>query len=152
MPGQAPRGDSEGLTVDDNGASPVQIPFEPRAIDEMLRVRNSKWTVAVVLKLRSEKLRFNELRREIGISQKTLTATLRALERDGLVSRTSYATIPPRVDYALTDLGREALRVFEAWEDFATRHWADVLASRRRFDEAIDSLPAVAQRLDFSHD
>jgi DNA-binding HxlR family transcriptional regulator len=117
----------------------VQIPFEPRIIEEMLRVRNSKWTVAIVLKLRSETLRFTELRREVGVSQKTLTATLRALERDGLVSRTSYATIPPRVDYALTDLGREALRVFEAWEEFAVRHWAQVLASRRRYDDAAAS-------------
>jgi DNA-binding HxlR family transcriptional regulator len=130
----------------------VQIPFDPRAIEEMLRVRNSKWTVAIVLKLRTGPRRFGELRREIGVSQKTLTATLRALERDGLLSRTSYATIPPRVDYALTDLGREALRVFEAWEQFAVRHWAEVLASRRRFDEALEALPAVAQRLDFSHD
>ena len=130
----------------------MQIPFEPRAIDEMLRVRNSKWTVAIVLKLRSHKLRFNELRREIGISQKTLTATLRALERDGLVSRTSYATTPPRVDYALTDLGREALRVFEAWEDFAMRHWAEVLASRRRFDDAVGSGPGVPRHFDYSRE
>jgi DNA-binding HxlR family transcriptional regulator len=130
----------------------VQIPFDPRAIEEMLRVRNSKWTVAVVLKLRTGSHRFGELRREIGVSQKTLTATLRALERDGLLSRTSYATIPPRVDYALTELGLEALRVFEAWEQFAVRHWAEVLASRRRFDEALEALPVVAQRLDFSHD
>ena len=130
----------------------MQIPFDPRAIEEMLRVRNSKWTVAVVLKLRAGPHRFTQLRREIGVSQKTLTATLRALERDGLLSRTSYATIPPRVDYALTELGLEALRVFEAWEQFAVRHWAEVLASRRRFDEALEALPVVAQRLDFSHD
>jgi DNA-binding HxlR family transcriptional regulator len=118
---------------------PVQIPFEPRIIEEMLRVRNSKWTVAIVLKLRSETFRFSELRREIGVSQKTLTAALRALERDGLISRTSYATIPPRVDYALTELGIEALRVFEAWEDFAVKHWAQVAASRRRYDDAARS-------------
>ena len=130
----------------------MQIPFDPRAIEEMLRVRNSKWTVAVVLKLRTGSHRFGELRREIGVSQKTLTATLRALERDGLLSRTSYATIPPRVDYELTELGREALRVFEAWEQFAVQHWAEVLASRRRFDEALEALPAIAQRLDYSHD
>jgi DNA-binding HxlR family transcriptional regulator len=119
----------------------VQIPFESRAIDEMLRPRNSKWMVAIVLKLRDRAWRFSELRREIGVPQKTLTATLRTLERDGLVSRTSYATIPPRVDYALTDLGREALRVFEAWEEFARRHWAEVQASRRRFDEALGQAP-----------
>ena len=115
----------------------MQSPFESRAIDEMLRPRNSKWTVTIVLKLRDRARRFSELRREIGVPQKTLTATLRTLERDGLVSRTSYATIPPRVDYALTDLGREALRVFESWEEFALRHWAEVQASRRRFDEAL---------------
>lgn len=105
-------------------------------IDQMLMVRGGKWTVAVVLKLRDDTLRFSELRREIGVSQKALTATLRALERDGLVSRTSYATIPPRVDYALTDLGREALRVFEAWMDFSAKYSAEVLASRQRFDDA----------------
>ena len=130
----------------------MQIPFDPRAIEEMLRVRNSKWTVAVVLKLRTGSHRFGELRREIGVSQKTLTATLRALERDGLLSRTSYATIPPRVDYALTELGLEALRVFEAWEQFAVRHWAEVLASRRRFDAAEGSDPAVARHIDYSRD
>jgi DNA-binding HxlR family transcriptional regulator len=132
---------------------PVQSPFEPRIIEEMLRVRNSKWTVAIVLKLRSDTLRFTELRREIGVSQKTLTATLRALERDGLVSRTSYATIPPRVDYALTGLGREALRVFEAWEEFAVRHWAQVIASRRRYDDAAASAHLNAtepHRIDWS--
>jgi len=119
----------------------VQIPFEHRVIDELLQVRGSKWTMAVVLRLRVETLRFTELRREVGVSQKALTATLRALERDGLVSRTSYATIPPRVDYALTDLGREALRVFEAWEDFALKHAAQVIASRRRFDAAAKEEP-----------
>lgn len=119
----------------------MNLPFEPATIDEMLRTRNSKWTLAVVLKLRVATFRFSELRREIGVSQKALTATLRALERDGLVSRTSYATIPPRVDYALTELGREAARVFAAWEDFALRHWAEVMASRRRFDAASAPLP-----------
>jgi DNA-binding HxlR family transcriptional regulator len=135
-----------------NGASPVQSPFESRAIEEMLRPRNSKWTVPIVLRLRDRAWRFSELRREIGVPQKTLTATLRTLERDGLVSRTSYATIPPRVDYALTHLGREALRVFEAWEQFAVQHWAEVLASRQRFDAAANALPEVAQRLDYSQE
>ena len=132
----------------------MQTAFEPRTIDEMLRVRNSKWTIAVVLRLRAHTLRFTELRREIGVSQKTLTATLRALERDGIISRTSFATIPPRVDYALTDLGREALRVFEAWEDFAVKHWAQVIASRQRFDDAVgnDRLSAEPHRIDWSHE
>lgn len=104
-------------------------------IDELLTVKSGKWTMSVILHLRGHTLRFSELRREIpGISQKVLTLTLRALERDGFVSRTSFNTIPPRVDYALTDLGNEVLRVFEAWEEFSHKHWTHVLASRERFD------------------
>jgi DNA-binding HxlR family transcriptional regulator len=121
----------------------------------MLEVRSSKWTITVVLTLRQDTRRFSELRREIGVSQKALTATLRALERDGLISRTSYASIPPRVDYALTELGREALRVFEAWEEFAVQHASEVLASRRRYDEAVKSgsfLAGTPHRVDFSHE
>jgi DNA-binding HxlR family transcriptional regulator len=104
-------------------------------IDELLTTRQSKWNVTVVLHLRRDTKRFSELQREIGlISQKMLTASLRALERDGFVSRTSYATIPPRVDYALTELGKEALKAFEAFEQFAAVHWQNVLEARRLFD------------------
>ena len=120
--------------------------LQSHALDELLRVRGSKWTIAVVLRLRAETMRFSKLRREIGVPQKGLTLALRALERDGLVSRTSYATIPPRVDYALTDLGREALRIFEAWEDFALRHGAEVAASRQRFDAARGDEPLAVLR------
>lgn len=122
----------------------MRTALDDPAIHEMLTARRGKWTVAVVLSLRGTTLRFTELRRGIGVSQKALTATLRALERDGLVSRTSYATIPPRVEYALTDLGREALRVFEALEDFALRHSTQVMASRRRFDGAAGTDPLAA--------
>jgi len=104
-------------------------------IDELLTTRQSKWNVTVVLHLRRDTKRFSELQREIGIiSQKMLTASLRALERDGFVSRTSYATIPPRVEYALTELGNEALKAFEAFEQFAALHWQNVLEARRLFD------------------
>jgi DNA-binding HxlR family transcriptional regulator len=104
-------------------------------IEELLTTRQSKWNVTVVLHLRRDTKRFSELQREIGtISQKMLTASLRALERDGFVSRTSYATIPPRVDYALTELGNEALKAFEAFEQFAAQHWQNVLEARRLFD------------------
>ena len=120
--------------------------IDPAVVDEMLATRNSKWTLIVVLHLRRETKRFSELQREIGnISQKALTASLRALERDGFVSRTSYATIPPRVDYALTELGREALVAFEAFENFASRHWHRVLDARRNFDsrELDDPVPLL---------
>jgi len=109
--------------------------IDPAVVEELLSTRNSRWTLIVVLHLRRETLRFSELQREIGtISQKALTASLRALERDGFVSRTSYATIPPRVDYALTELGFEALKAFEAFELFASHHWHRVVEARATFD------------------
>lgn len=115
-------------------------PIDPVVIEELLTTRNSKWTLIVILHLRRETMRFSELQREIGtISQKALTASLRALERDGFVLRTSYATIPPRVDYVLTDLGREALVAFEAFELFAAKHWQSVVDARRDFDSRDDS-------------
>ena len=105
-------------------------------LDELLTFRASKWTPVVMLRLRSSTFRFSELQREIGgISQKALTATLRALERDGFVTRTSYATIPPRVDYELTELGRELLVVLEAFESFRANHWHKVVIARRQFAE-----------------
>jgi DNA-binding HxlR family transcriptional regulator len=92
-------------------------------------------------------MRFSELQREIGtISQKALTASLRALERDGFVLRTSYATIPPRVDYELTALGQEALLAFEAFEMFAAKHWQSVLDARRDFDSRDLSEPVALFR------
>jgi len=123
-------------------------PIDPVVIEELLTTRNSKWTLIVVLHLRRETMRFSELQREIGtISQKALTASLRALERDGFVQRTSYATIPPRVDYVLTDLGKEVLLVFEAFEVFSARHWQSVVDARREFDSRDDGEPVAVLRL-----
>lgn len=122
-------------------------PIDPVAIEELLTTRNSKWTLVVVLHLRRETMRFSELQRDIGtISQKALTASLRALERDGFVTRTGYATIPPRVDYALTDLGHEALVAFEAFEIFAGKHWHRVLDARMAFDSRSDAEPVPLLR------
>jgi DNA-binding HxlR family transcriptional regulator len=114
--------------------------------DELLTTRQSKWNLTVVLHIRRDTKRFTELQREIGIiSQKALTASLRALERDGFVSRTSYATIPPRVDYALTTLGYEALKAFEAFEQFAVIHWQSVIEARRQFDTRPTEPHIIAQ-------
>ena len=123
---------------------PNRQPLDSTILDELLTARHSKWNLTVVLHLRRETRRFSELQREIGhISQKALTASLRSLERDGFISRTSYATIPPRVDYALTALGAEALKAFEAFEAFAMVHWQSVLEARRIFD-ARSGEPPVA--------
>jgi DNA-binding HxlR family transcriptional regulator len=110
---------------------------DPNAPDEMLVVKPGKWTLIVITRLRKDKRRFNELRRDIGgISQKTLTATLRELERDGFISRTLFPTIPPRVDYELTDLGHHLLDLADSWRAFAVRHRHSVEAARQRFDMA----------------
>jgi DNA-binding HxlR family transcriptional regulator len=109
----------------------------------ILDVRPGKWTLLVIDQLRAHTLRFSELRRSItGISQKTLTATLRELERDGFISRTVFPTIPPRVDYELTALGASLLVMVDQWQHFADQHQHAVAEARRQFDLAA-SEPAV---------
>lgn len=106
-----------------------------RAVSAILSRVGDKWTVLVVELLGNGPTRFNELRRMIGgISQKMLTTTLRALERDGFVTRTVYPTIPPRVDYELTDLGRELLVPVHALGEWARLNMDRVAASQVRFD------------------
>ena len=84
--------------------------------------------------------RFNEIRRSIGdISQRMLTLTLRALERDGLVTRTVFPTVPPRVDYELTDLGRGLSQPVIALGMWAREHQAEIEAARARFDGRKDA-------------
>src|SRR6516162_9555904 len=90
--------------------SNLHVPEDCRAVSEVLARVGDKWTVLVVSTLGDGPKRFNELRRALGsISQRMLTLTLRCLERDGLVTRTVFPTIPPRVDYALTKLGHSLL-------------------------------------------
>ena len=101
---------------------------------DVLTVKPGKWTLTVVTLLRDEARRFNEIKRAGGISQKTLTLTLRELERDGFVTRTMFATIPPRVDYELTELGRDLLSLADSVREFAERNGARVEAARARFD------------------
>jgi DNA-binding HxlR family transcriptional regulator len=106
-----------------------------RAISEVLARVGDKWTVLVVNLLGSGPKRFSEIKREVGgISQRMLTLTLRALERDGLVTRTVTASIPPRVDYALTDLGRSLLAPVRALGAWALSNRELIEQARRRFD------------------
>lgn len=108
-----------------------------RAVSDILQRVGDKWTVLVVGKLGSGSLRFNELRHAVGgISQQMLTTTLRGLERDGFVTRTVFPTIPPRVDYELTDLGRELLEPVAALGEWARTNTGRVRAARERFDAA----------------
>jgi DNA-binding HxlR family transcriptional regulator len=94
-----------------------------------------KWSVFVIMMLGGGPLRFNELKRLVGgISQRMLTLTLRGLERDGLVTRTIFPTIPPRVDYELTDLGRGLSQPVEALGKWAFDHQVEIEGARAKFD------------------
>lgn len=105
------------------------------AVQEVLGRLGDRWTLRVAVVLFQQSLRFNELRRGVnGISQQMLTRTLRALERDGMLTRTVHPSVPPQVTYALTSLGQslaaEGIRLGE-WVD---RHLAEIDKSRAAYD------------------
>ena len=112
--------------------SHMNLPADCRAISDVLARIGDKWSVLVVSRLGAGPLRFNELRRQIGgISQRMLTLTLRGLERDGLITRTVFPTIPPRVDYALTALGRDLLDPVSALGAWAIRNQEKIARALR---------------------
>ncbi len=93
------------------------------------------WSVLIVASLADGPLRYSQLAARIdGISPKMLTQTLRALERDGLISRTVFPVVPPRVDYELTALGGDLLDLVRALTVWSERHISDVLAARDAYD------------------
>jgi DNA-binding HxlR family transcriptional regulator len=113
----------------------LHVAEDCRAVSEVLSRVGDKWTVLVVSALGEGPKRFNELRKALGsISQRMLTLTLRGLERDGLVTRTVFPTIPPRVDYELTSLGRSLLAPVSELGLWARRNRATIAEARRRFD------------------
>ena len=106
-----------------------------RAVADVLARIGDKWTVYVVRLLSNGPMRFNEIRHAVGgISQRMLTLTLRGLERDGLVTRTVYPTIPPRVDYELTELGRTLIATLGDLFKWAIENRTSVEKARRSFD------------------
>lgn len=105
------------------------------AARDVLNRVGDKWSVLIVGMLGQGPRRFSELLRNIeGISQRMLTLTLRGLERDGLVTRTTFATIPPRVDYALTPLGATLLVPVNALARWAETHRLEIQDARSKFD------------------
>ena len=97
----------------------------------------SRWGVLVLLHLLDRPHRFSELRRAIGrVSEKMLTQTLQTLERDGLVHRDAKPVIPPRVDYSLTDLGREAAEQVRGLAEWTAKRMSAVEEARARYDTA----------------
>jgi DNA-binding HxlR family transcriptional regulator len=117
-----------------NGAA-GHLPGECGAVSSILSRIGDKWTVLIVMMLADRPRRFNELKRMIGgVSQRMLTLTLRGLERDGLVTRTVFATIPPRVDYELTELGHSLRVPLEGLGNWAFAHISTVERARVEFD------------------
>ena len=103
----------------------------------VLEALASKWTLLVLSSLYKHggTMRFNEIRRHLeGVTQKMLTQTLRALERDGLVSRTVYPTVPPKVEYTATEMARELHDSLAALVGWAERHRTDIAAARAAYD------------------
>jgi DNA-binding HxlR family transcriptional regulator len=114
-------------------------PEDCRALGEILARIGDKWSVFVVGLLADGPMRFNEIRRTIdGISQRMLTLTLRGLERDGLVTRTVHPTVPPRVEYALTELGCTLIEPLTALAAWARENRPAVQKAKQKFDAAAE--------------
>jgi DNA-binding HxlR family transcriptional regulator len=117
---------------------------ECRAVGQALDRIGDKWTVMVVGTLSKEPMRFNAIMRAIGgVSHRMLTLTLRGLERDGMVKRTAYPTIPPKVEYELTEMGRSLIKPLKALATWAQRNRPAMEAARARFDEPEERTPGV---------
>jgi DNA-binding HxlR family transcriptional regulator len=119
-------------------ADPMSHPPESHDVllrDVLSRI-GDKWSVIVICRLDSGPRRFNELRRLTGgITQRMLSATVRQLERDGLVSRTVHPTVPPRVEYALTDRGHSLHGILGQLVEWTDEHLAGIQCSRVAYDE-----------------
>ncbi|MEO7054346.1 MAG: helix-turn-helix domain-containing protein, partial [Rhizomicrobium sp.] len=107
-----------------------------RAVSGVLARVGDKWSVLIIVMLGDGPKRFNEIKRSVGgISQRMLTLTLRGLERDGLVTRTIFPTIPPRVDYELTKMGRSLWAAVEPLGLWAQGHVKDIHKAQEKFDQ-----------------
>ena len=110
-------------------------PSECQRVGQVLARVGDKWTVLVINELGDGAKRFNQLKRDIaGVSQRMLTLTLKNLERDGLVTRTVTPSVPPRVDYELTELGRSMVEPVRALGQWAQAHIPQMDEARRRYD------------------
>lgn len=117
--------------------SHIHVPSECNNVAPILQRIGDKWTVLVVILLGDGSLRFSELRKKISnISQRMLTFTLRGLERDGMVTRTVTPTVPPRVDYELTALGKSLMETLQGLGSWAQANAPAIRAAQKKFDEA----------------
>lgn len=105
------------------------------SVGEVLDQLSGKWNIGIIMAAMDGPIRFTELEREMnGISRRMLTLTLRKLERDGLLIRTVYPTVPPKVEYTLTDIARKLHDSFSALIDWADNHKALIATARKNYD------------------
>ena len=115
--------------------TPLDAETDCRKVSEVLSRVGDKWTMQVVVALRDQPRRFNDIKRQVGgISQQMLTRTLKTLERDGMVKRTVCTTTPPQVEYALTALGRSLSEPVRQLAQWARTHLATIYDNRLRYD------------------
>lgn len=133
MNDQARPRQAAGSTTTTTGYRHMASQFE--IVHDLLDLAGARWTVDVLSVMRDGKLRFNEISRAVdGISQKQLTQTLRNLQRHGFAVRAAFATIPPRVEYELTELGRDFAASVRPLGSFAVRNQQSIEAAKRDFD------------------
>ena len=118
-----------------NMAVPMAARDEACPINEVLDHIGGKWSIGIIVAAAAGPIRFTELERTVeGISRRMLTLNLRKLERDGLLVRTVYPTVPPKVEYSLTPIARELSESFATLTAWAERHRHAIAASRRQYD------------------
>ena len=123
------------FTLDPDSDALCREPSSRALVRDVFSLTSDKWSMSVIRALNAGPVRFTHLMVDIpGISHRMLTRTLRALERDGLVSRTSYPESPPRVEYELTTLGTTLSEPVRAFIDWTHQHRPEIEASRARFD------------------
>jgi DNA-binding HxlR family transcriptional regulator len=114
------------------------IEAEACPLAEVLDHVAGKWSIGVITAAAHGPIRFTQLERAItGISRRMLTLTLRKLERDGMLRRTVYPTVPPKVEYELTDMARELHQTLKTLTEWAERHRADITAARVSYDASV---------------
>jgi DNA-binding HxlR family transcriptional regulator len=135
-----------GTELAHSGAPPDCIQTIELVRDVLARV-GDKWTLLTITVLASGPLRFTALHEQVaGISQRMLSQTLRALTRDGLVTRTAYPEVPPRVEYALTPLGRSLSEAVDGLVHWVRGHQSDIIRNRDEFDQPIAANTANSTR------
>jgi DNA-binding HxlR family transcriptional regulator len=135
-----------GTELAHSGVAPDCIQTIELVRDVLARV-GDKWTLLTITVLASGPLRFTALHEQVaGISQRMLSQTLRALTRDGLVTRTAYPEVPPRVEYALTPLGRSLSEAVDGLVHWVRGHQSDIVRNRDEFDQPTAANPATSTR------